>query len=91
MYHLILGQAPPSPPLILPPRTPSTEEQPSTATPPMPMPKQSPRLKRWHPSPEPMGNMPMGGATPDAMLGGTSQPQEVRDPTLVQAAEVWLC
>ena len=43
-YHLLLGQAPPSPPLILPPRTPSAEEQPSTAIPPMPMPKQSPRL-----------------------------------------------
>ena len=48
-YHLVLGQAPPLPPLILPPRIPSMEEQPSTAAPPMPMPKQSPRLKRWHP------------------------------------------
>ena len=46
LYHLLLGQAPPSPPLILPPRTPSVEGQPSTAVPPMPMPKQSPRLKR---------------------------------------------
>ena len=46
LYHLLLGQAPPLPPLILPLRTPSAEEQPSTATPPMPTPKQSPRLKR---------------------------------------------
>ena len=46
LYHLLLGQAPPSPPLVLPPRTPSMEGQPSTAIPPMPMPKQSPRLKR---------------------------------------------
>ena len=45
LYHLLLGQAPPSPPLVLPPRTPSAEEQPSTAAPPMPMPKQSPRQK----------------------------------------------
>ena len=37
-YHLLLGQAPPSPPPVLPPRTPSAEEQPSTAIPPMPMP-----------------------------------------------------
>ena len=57
-YHLLLGQAPPSPPPVLPPRTPSMEEQPSTAAPLMPTPKQSPRLKRWHPLPEPMGNMP---------------------------------
>ena len=45
-YHLLLGQAPPSPPYVLPPRTPSAEEQPPMATPPMPIPKQSPRPKR---------------------------------------------
>ena len=38
LYHLLLGQAPPSPPPIQPPRTPPVEEQPSTATPPTPMP-----------------------------------------------------
>ena len=70
LYHLLLGQAPPLPPLILHPRTSSAEEQPSTAAPPMPMPKQSPRLKRQHPLPELMGNMPIGGATLAAMLGG---------------------
>ena len=46
LYHLLFGQAPPSSPPILPPRTPSMEEQPSTAIPPIPMPKQSPRPKR---------------------------------------------
>ena len=46
LYHLLLGQAPPLPPPIPPPRTPPTEEQPPTATPSTPMPKQSPRLKR---------------------------------------------
>ena len=61
LFHLLLGQAPPLPPPFLPPRTCPVEEQPSTATPPTPMPKQSPRLKRQHPLPEPMGNMPMGG------------------------------
>ena len=40
-YHLLWGQASPSPPLVLPPRTPSAEEPPSRATPPMPTPKQS--------------------------------------------------
>ena len=45
-YHLLLGKAPPSPPPIPPPRTPPAEEQPSTATPSTPMPKQSPRPKR---------------------------------------------
>ena len=45
-YHLLLGQAPLSPPPILQPRTPSVEEQPSTVIPPTLTPKQSPRLKR---------------------------------------------
>ena len=76
LYHLLLGQAHPAPPLILPPRTPSMEEQPSRATPPMQTPKQSPRLKRWLPSPEPMGNMPLGGATPVAMIGGPPNPRK---------------
>ena len=75
-YHLLLGQAPPSPPLILPPRTPPMEEQPSTAAPPTPTPQQSPRLKRWLPSPEPMGNTPLGRATPVAALGGPPYPKK---------------
>ena len=79
-YHLLLGQAPPSSPLILPPRTPTTEEQPSTAAPPTLTPKQSPRLKRWLPSPEPMGNMPLGGANPVAVLGGPPYPKKQENP-----------
>ena len=75
-HHLLLGQAPPSPLPILPPRTPSVEEQPCTATPPTPTPKQSPRLKRWHPLPEPKGNMPMGGATLVATLMGPPSPKK---------------
>ena len=46
LYHLLLGQAPLLPPPILPPMTHAVEEQPPTAAPPTPMPKQSPRLKR---------------------------------------------
>ena len=75
-YHLLLGQAPPSPTLILPPRTPSVEEQPSTATPPVPTPKQSPRPKRWFPSPEPMGNTLLGRASLVAALGRPLNPKK---------------
>ena len=67
-------------PLVLPPSTPSTEEQSSTAAPPTPTPKQSPRLKRWLPSPELMGNMPLGGATLVAMLGGPPNPKKWENP-----------
>ena len=56
------------------------EEQPSTVAPPTPTPKQSPRLKRWLPLPEPMGNMPLGRATLAATL-------EVREPSMVQVTE----
>ena len=79
-YHLLLGQSPPSPPLILPQRTLSVEEQPSTAAPPMPTPKQSPRLKRWLPLPEPTGSMPLGGATLLAVLGRPPNPKKQENP-----------
>ena len=45
-YHLLLRQAPQLPSLIQSPRTPPMEEQTSSATPPILMPKQSSRLKR---------------------------------------------
>ena len=45
-YHVLLGQTPPSPPLILPQKTSPMEEQPTTAASPPPVPKQSPRPKR---------------------------------------------
>ena len=76
LYHLLLGQALPSPPPILPPRISPVEEQPSTATPPTSMPKQSQRPNRQHPLPEPMGNVSMGGATPTATLGGPPSPKK---------------
>ena len=44
-YHLLLRQTPPLPPLALPQKTPSAEEQPTATIPPTPMPKQSPSPK----------------------------------------------
>ena len=43
------------------------------------MPKQSPRPKRWHPSPDPVESMPLGRTTPKAALGRppSSKRQEV--------------
>ena len=69
-YHILLGQTPPSPPFILLLRASPVEEQPASATPPAPVPKQSPRPKRWHPSPDPVESMPLGGTTLKATLGG---------------------
>ena len=91
LYHLLLGQAPPSPPLVLPLRTPSVEEQPSTAAPPMPTPKQSPRPKRQLPLPELTGKHTPGKSHPSSYIRLTSQSQEVREPSLVQVTEAQLC
>ena len=78
-YHILLGQTPLSPPLAQPQRTSPVEEQPTSAAPSTPAPKQSPRLQRWHPSPDPVESMPPGGTTPKTTLGGTpsSKRQEV--------------
>ena len=46
LYHILLGQTPPSPPLVLPQKTSPVEEQPTTAAFLPSMPKQSPRPKR---------------------------------------------
>ena len=69
-YHILLGQTPPSPPFVLLQRASPVEEQPiSAAPPPTPVPKQSPRPKRWHPSPDPVESMPLGRTTLKATLG----------------------
>ena len=55
------------------------EEQPNSAAPPTPAPKQSPRPKRWHPSPDPVESMPLGRTTLKVTLGRppSSKRQEV--------------
>ena len=64
-YHLLLGQAPPSSQTFPPQKAHLVEEQPSMAALPAPTPKQSPRLKRHHPSPEQMGSTPAVGGPPN--------------------------
>ena len=56
------------------------EEQPTTATSPIPTPKQSPRPKSWYPSPDPVESMPMGGTTPKATLGGPPSSKRQETP-----------
>ena len=59
-YHILMGQAPMSHPFTLSQGA-SPAEQPSTpAEPPVPVPEQSPRPKRWHPFPDPVDSMPLG-------------------------------
>ena len=78
LYHILLGQTPLLPPLLLPQKISPMEEQPTTAASPIPAPKQSPRPERQHPLPEPVRSMPIGGATPKATLGGTPAPRGER-------------
>ena len=60
------------------------EEQPTSAAPPTPVPKQSPRPKRQHPSSDPVESMPKGQKHSEGYSGRTPQLQEVRGPSLVQ-------
>ena len=69
-YPLLLGQTPPSHPFILLQRASPVEEQPALATSPTPVPMQSARPKRQHPSPDPVESMPLGGTTLKAVLEG---------------------
>ena len=84
-YHLLLGQAPPSPPPILPPRTPCrrtaihscsfhTNAQTVSKT------EKVTSFTRAY------GEHAYGWSHPDGHTGRTSKPQEVRDPSLVQVA-----
>ena len=80
-YHSLMGQPPPSPPPVQPTRAPFVEEQPPAAAPPTPMPKWSPRPKRWLPSPEPQGSTSKDGTAPKAMQEGPSSPKRQEAPT----------
>ena len=73
-YHILLGQTPPSLPFVLLPRA-----SPASAIPLTPVPKQSPRPKRRHPSPDPVEGTPLGGTTLKVTLGGppSSKWQEI--------------
>ena len=55
------------------------EEQPTSASSLIPVPKQSPRPKRWHPSPDPVESIPLGGTTLKVTPGGppSSKQQEI--------------
>ena len=81
-YHLSIGTNTSIIPQLIQPQKahPPMEEQTSSDAPPMaPTPKQSLRLKRHHPWPEPIGDTPLGGATPVAAMWGPPQPQEMQE------------
>ena len=75
-YHILLGQ---TPPFILLQRASPVEEQSAPVALHTPVPKQSPRPKRQHPSPDPVESMPLGGTTSKATPGGppSSKWQEI--------------
>ena len=77
-YHILLGHTPPSPPFVLLQRASQVEEQPTSAIPPTSVPKQSPRPKRWHPSPDPVESMPLGRTTLKVTPGGPPAPSSER-------------
>ena len=80
LYHILLGQIPLSTSIISPQRTSPMEEQLTATVSPTPAPKQSPKLKRWHPLPDPVESMPISSATPKATLGGPPSPKRWEIP-----------
>ena len=83
-YHILMGQAPMSHPFTL-----STRSLPYWATvcpsaPSSLAPEHSPRPTRWHPSPDPVDDMPLGGTHVQGNLRRAPQLQVVRGSTLVQ-------
>ena len=70
-YHVLLGWSPLSPPSAPPARAAQVEEQPPAAASPMPVAKQSPWPKRWHPLPEPWGSTSIDETTLRAHAGRT--------------------
>ena len=77
-YHILLGQAPTSHPFTLSQGASPAEQQSAPAAPPTPAPKQSPRPKRWHPSPDPVDSMPLGRTTSKATSEGPPAPNRER-------------
>ena len=77
-YHVLLGQTPTSHPFALSQRTSPVEEESTPMAPPMPVSKQSPRSKRWHPSPDPVESMPLGGTTCKTTSEGPPVPSSRR-------------
>ena len=69
--YILLGQTPPLPPFILLQWASPVEEQPTSATPPTAVSKQSPRPKRRHPFPDPVESMPLGGTIFKVTPGGS--------------------
>ena len=84
-YHILLGQTPPSPPLTLLQWTSPAKEQLTSATPPTPVPKQSPRPKRWHPSPDPVESTPLARTTPKVTLGRPPSSKRQKVPPWLRA------
>ena len=64
-YQVLLGQAPMSHSFSLLPKTSLMEEQPARAASPTPLPKQSPRPKRQHASPDPVDSKPLSRTMPE--------------------------
>ena len=64
------------------------EEQPISAIPPIPVPKQSPRPKRWHPSPDPVESMPLGRTTSKASPGECPSSKQQKIPPWYRALKL---
>ena len=81
-YHILMGQAPTSHPFTLSQGASPAEQPSASAAPPMPAPGLFSRPKRWHPSPDPVDSMPLGGTTSKATSEGPPSSKQWEVPPL---------
>ena len=79
-YHILMGQAPTSHPFTLSQGASPVEQPSASAAPAAPVPEQSSRPKRWHPSPDPVDSMPLGGTMFKATLEGPPSSKQDKVP-----------
>ena len=77
-YHILMGQAPISHPFALSQGASPAKQLSASAVPPALVPEHYPRPKRWHPSPDPVDGMPLGGTTSKATSEGPPAPNSER-------------
>ena len=79
-YHILMGQAPTSLPFTLSQGASPIEQMSAPAAPSSLVPEHSPRTKRWHPFPDPVDDMPLGGSHPRQPQKGPPAPSGERFP-----------
>ena len=89
-YHILMGQAPTSHPFTLLQGASLIEQLSAPVAPSFPVPEDSPRPKRQHPSPDPVDDTLLGGTMSKATLEGPSSSKQQEIPPWYKVL-TWSC